>query len=75
MIRPASEIEYPPSEALCTKARMIARLSDLSASTENLISVIAERLDESDTRYLAEIERHDREQKQLLDNMRRIIKS
>jgi hypothetical protein len=74
MIRPASEIEYPPSEALCTKARMIARMSALSESTDNLMSVIAQRLEAEEPEYAAQIEAMSQEQDRLIANMRRIIK-
>ena len=75
MIRPASEIEYPPSQALCTKARMIARMSALSETTDNLMSVIAQRLGNEEPEYAAEIEAMSKEQDRLIDNMRRIIRS
>lgn len=75
MIRPASEIEYPPSQALCTKARMIARMSALNESTDNLMSVIAQRLGTDEPKYAAEIEAMTEEQSRLIDNMRRIIRS
>lgn len=75
MIRPASEIEYPPSQALCTKARMIARMSALSQHTDNLMSVIAERLSHEEPEYASEIEAMSKQQGKLLDNMRRIIRS
>jgi len=51
MIRPASEIEYPPSQALCTKARMIARMSALTDSTDSLMTVIAQRLGNEEPEY------------------------
>ena len=73
MIRPASEIEYPPSPALCTKARMIARMSALKDSSDTLMSIIAQRLDEEDSIYSSEIEAISKKQSKLLDNMRRII--
>ena len=75
MIRPASEIEYPPSEALCTKARMIARMSDLSASTDGLMAIIAQRIGVEQPEFAAEIEAFTEEQERLIENMRRIIKS
>jgi hypothetical protein len=75
MIRPASEIEYPPSQALCTKARMIARMSALNESTDNLMSIIAQRLGTEEPKYAAEIEAMTEEQSRLIDNMRRIIRS
>lgn len=74
MIRPASEIEYPPSEALCTKARMIVRLEALGKSSESLMGILAERLTEDDPEQLQEIESHAREQERLIENMKRIVK-
>ena len=74
MIRPASEIEYPPSEALCTKARMIIRMEALGKSASGMTSVLAERISARDKAYLAEIEALSREQDRLIANMRRIIK-
>lgn len=75
MIRPASEIEYPPSKALCMKASMIARMSALSESTDNLMAVISERLQIENSDYADEMERMSQEQDRLIDNMRRIIRS
>jgi len=75
MIRPASEIEYPPSQALCTKARMIARMSALSENTDNLMAIIARRIGAEEPEYAAEIEAMNKEQDRLIDNMRRIIRS
>lgn len=75
MIRPASEIKYPPSQALCTKATMMARMSALSESSDNLMAVIAQRLTAEDTEYVAEIEAMSVEQDRLINNMRRIIRS
>ena len=74
MIRPASEIEYPPSEALCTKARMIVRLEALGKSSEGLMGIIAERLTEDDPARLQEIEAHAKEQERLIANMKRIVR-
>lgn len=74
MIRPASEIEYPPSEALCTKARMIARMEDLTSGTDDIMAVIAERIGPEDRKYLAEIEMLSKEQHRLVENMKRIIR-
>ncbi|MEM9332280.1 MAG: hypothetical protein AAGA53_13210 [Pseudomonadota bacterium] len=74
MIRPASEIEYPPSEALCTKARLIARMESLNASTDNLMAVIAQRIGAEERRYLAEIEMLTNEQQRLVENMKRIVR-
>jgi hypothetical protein len=75
MIRPASEIEYPPSEAMCTKARMIARLERLSAGSEGIVATIAERFDAIDQKQAQEIEAFTQEQKRLLDNMKEMIRA
>ena len=74
MIRPASEIEYPPSEALCTKARMIVRMESLAKSAGGITRVLAERVTSKDLKYLAEIEALSLEQERLIANMRRIIR-
>jgi hypothetical protein len=75
MIRPASEIEFPPSEALCTKARMIARMERLSGSVDGLMCVIAQRVTAEEAEYLEEIQALTAEQERLIDNMRRILRS
>ena len=75
MIRPASEIEYPPSEAMCTKARMIARMECLMTNSDSLMSMIASRFESVDHEHAAEIEAFSEEQKRLLENMKRIIRS
>ena len=75
MIRPASEIEFPPSEALCTKARMIARMESLMCGSENMVSTIAERFGSINAEQAAELDAFSAEQKRLLENMKRIIRS
>ena len=75
MIRPASEIEYPPSEALCTKARMIARMERLTGSVDGLMKVISQRVTADEEAFLDEIQDLTNEQERLLDNMRRILQS
>lgn len=75
MIRPASEIEYPPSEASCTKARMIARMERLSGSVDGLMGVISQRLLAEESEYAEEISELTAEQDRLLKNMRRILRS
>ena len=75
MIRPASEIEYPPSEALCTKARMIARMESLMTSSDSLVATIATRLGSVDPEQAAELDAFTQEQQRLLENMKRIIRS
>ncbi len=74
MIRPASEIEYPPSKAMCTKARMIVRMETLGDSAKGLTSILAERVSSADEAYHAEIEALAHEQDRLISNMRRIIR-
>ena len=74
MIRPSSEIEYPPSEAMCTKARMIARMERLSGSSDNIVATIAQRFGSIDPAHAVEIEAFTAEQKRLLENMRRLVK-
>lgn len=75
MIRPGSEIEFPPSPALCTKARMIARMDHLSRSSENILGVIAGRLGPDDRAYFDELTAMSAEQQKLVDNMKRILAS
>ncbi len=72
MIRPHSEIEYPPSEALCMKARMIRRMEALASSTDGLMSVIAQRIDVSDKNYQSEMDSLTEEQSRLIENMKRL---
>lgn len=71
MIRPASEIEFPPSQAMCTKARMIARMENLSAKSEGIVNTIAQRFGAIDPAQVAEIEAFSEEQQRLLQNMKR----
>jgi len=75
MIRPASEIEFPPTEALCTKAKMIVRLEALGKSSESLMGVIADRLNAEEKQHLEDIEAHTDEQNRLIANMKRIVRS
>lgn len=73
MIRPASEIEFPPSEALCTKARMIVRMESLGESSDGITSILAKRIPEAELQFHAEIEAMAKEQKRLIENMKRLI--
>lgn len=75
MIHPTSEIEYTSSQELCTKAQMLARMSALSESADNLMSVIAQRLGSQAPEYKSEIEGMSKEQDRIINNMRRIIRS
>lgn len=74
MIRPASEIEFPPSQAMCTKARMIARMENLSAKSQGIVNTLAQRFEALDPVQAAEIETFSDEQQRLLDNMKRLIR-
>ena len=73
MIRPISEIEYPPSDFLRTKASMLARMEALSSSTDSLMGVIAERLGAQDAQDLCKVEELTQQQDQLITNMRRLV--
>ena len=75
MIRPASEIEYPPSEAMCLKARMIARMEDVAKNSDSIVAIIAKRFESIDPAYAAEIEAFTEEQRLLVENMKRLIKT
>ena len=74
MIRPASEIEYPPSEAQSTKAKMIARMEALSSSNSALMAVISKRLGAEARELHSEVEALTIEQEQLIANMRRLVR-
>ena len=70
MIRPFSEIEYPPSQALLAKASMIARMETLKASGDALMSVIAARIGAERLENHAEVEQLTAEQERLIANMK-----
>jgi len=74
MIRPESEIEYPPSEALCLKARMLARMEALADSSDGLAAVIAERMNAASSDHKEEMQSLELEQKRLLCSMRDLVK-
>ena len=73
MIRPASEIEYPPSQAQCVKASMIARMESLSRSSNALMAVIAERVGAEEVEDLEHVAELSAEQDRLIENMRALI--
>lgn len=75
MIRPASEIEYPPSDFLLTKAKMIARMEALNDSTQSLMSVIAARVGAQGSDDFRQVDAMSIEQDRLIANMRRLVKS
>jgi len=70
MIRPASEIEFPPSEAALAKASMIARMESLKSSGDALMSVIACRIGAERSKNHDEVERLTVEQERLIANMK-----
>ena len=75
MIRPASEIEYPPSEFLRMKASMLARMEQLSSSTNSLMSVIAERVGAENSADICRVDQLTSEQDRLITNMRKLARS
>jgi len=72
MIRPHSEIEYPPSEAQCVKARMIRRMETLASSNDSLMAVIAQRIDGVDEGFQSEVDTMTEEQTRLITIMKRL---
>jgi hypothetical protein len=70
MIRPFSEIEYPPSQAALAKASMIARMESLKSSGDALMSVIACRIGAEKNKDQLEVERLTSEQERLIANMK-----
>lgn len=70
MIRPVSEIEFPPSQALLAKASMIARMEALKSSGDALMSVIAQRVGAERAENFAEVEMLTAEQERLIANMK-----
>jgi len=74
MIRPASEIEYPPSPAQCMRARMLVRMEALSSSNEALMSVIAKRIGAENMEDNVQIGHLSKETERLIENMRNLIR-
>lgn len=75
MIRPASEINYPPTHAQSTKARMLARMEALSTSSDALMAVIASRLGAEMVEKNEEVKALTLEQERLLENMRKLVRN
>lgn len=75
MIRPVSEIEYPPSEFLRTKACMLARMEALNNSTNSLMGVIARRIGAQENADICKIDELTVEQERLITNMRRLART
>lgn len=74
MIRPASEIEFPPSEALRNRASMIARMEELNRASDALMSVISERLGAELAEDAINISKLTVEQERLIENMRSLVR-
>jgi len=74
MIRPASEIEYPPSEMLRTRASMLARMEALNSASNSLMAVIAERIGAEAQEDGLRVEELTAEQERLIENMRRLAR-
>ncbi len=72
MIRPKSEIEFPPSQAALAKASMIARMESLKSSNDALMSVIAQRIGAEQVEDIARVEMLCAEQDRLIANMKAI---
>ena len=75
MIRPASEIEYPPSRELCTRAAMIARMEELTKSSKSLMAVISERMGAEAAEDEAQVEVLTKKQERLISNMKALLKA
>lgn len=75
MIRPASEIEYPPSKELTTRAAMIARMEELTKNSKSLMAVIKERMGAEIAEDEAQVEALTKKQEQLISNMKALLKA
>ncbi len=75
MIRPATEIEYPASEAQRARAAMLSRLEMLNASSQALMSVIADRIGAEHSEDAFSVNELTAEQERLIENMRSLVRS
>ncbi|GIL00293.1 MAG: hypothetical protein BroJett030_01920 [Alphaproteobacteria bacterium] len=75
MIRPASEIEYPASEAQRHRASMLQRMEALKNASNALMAVIAERIGAEMAENEFKVVELTAEQERLIDNMRRLARS
>jgi len=73
MIRPESEIEYPPSPALLAKAAMIARMESLKTSSDALMYVIQARIGAEELGNIKEVVELTAEQERLIENMKQMV--
>jgi hypothetical protein len=74
MIRPASEIEFPASEALRNRASMLARMEELNRSSTALMSVIAARIGAEAMEDRMKITELTCEQERIIGNMRALVR-
>lgn len=70
MIRPFSEIEFPPSQAAVAKASMLARMESLKSANETLMNIISERIGAEQVEDTAKVEMLTAEQERLIANMK-----
>lgn len=75
MIRPASEIEYPASQAQRNRASMLARMEALNTASNTLMAVIAERIGAEMQENEFKVDELTAEQERLIDNMRRLARA
>ncbi len=73
MIRPVSEIQYPPSDALVAKASMIARMEALKSSGNALMNVISQRIGAEQKEDFKVVEALTAEQERLIANMKAMV--
>lgn len=75
MIRPATEIEYPASEAQRARAAMLQRMEMLNNSSQALMSVIADRIGAEHREDIYRVNQLTSEQERLIANMRALVKA
>lgn len=73
MIRPVSEIEFPPSSAILARASMLKRMEALKSSSDALMCIISERIGAENCENTVEVERLSNEQDRLIANMRALL--
>lgn len=72
MIRPVSEIEYPPSDALVAKASMLARMESLKSSGDALMTIISQRIGAEQAEDIKVVKQLTAEQERLIANMKQL---
>lgn len=75
MIRPESEIEYPPSSASRNRASMLARMEELNRSSKALMSVIAARIGAEEAEDRIRAGELTAEQQRLIESMRSLVRA